>query len=373
MSHAAALWVSLGLLLANAYFVGAEFAAMAARRSTLEPLAAGGSRRAGRCLQALEQIGSMLATAQLGITVCSVGLGALAEVALHEILHPVAALLRLGPVWVDALSLGGALLVVVYLHVVAGEMIPKNLALAGPDRAALALVPSLLLVSRLLRPVVRVMEWVATSLVRLVFRVEPKDEITSAFTAEEVGHILDESHREGLIEEQRQDLVRSALEFSDKQAAEVMVPVAQLVTVAKGVTPEDIEKLVARTGFSRYPWVDKEGVLAGYVHLKDVLYAADPAAATADQGGLAADPAEGPAGGVGAPVDKRRQRIPRKRVRRLVTVGPGDDIEDVLATMQRGGAHLARVVEPDGTVLGVVFLEDVIEELVGEVNDATQR
>jgi CBS domain containing-hemolysin-like protein len=210
------------------------------------------------------------------------------------------------------------------------------------------------------------MEWVATSLVRLVFRVEPKDEITSAFTAEEVGHILAESHREGLIEEQRQDLARSALEFSDKQAAEVMVPVAQLVTVAKGVTPEDIEKLVARTGFSRYPWVDKEGVVAGYVHLKDVLYAADPTAATAD-------PAEGPANAAGAPVDKRRQRIPRKRVRRLVTVGPGDDIEDVLATMQRGGAHLARVVEPDGTVLGVVFLEDVIEELVGEVNDATQR
>jgi CBS domain containing-hemolysin-like protein len=126
VSHAAALWVSLGLLLANAYFVGAEFAAMAARRSTLEPLAAAGSRRAGRCLQALEQIGSMLATAQLGITVCSVGLGALAEVALHEILHPVAALLPLGPVWVDALSLGGALLVVVYLHVVAGEMIPQE-------------------------------------------------------------------------------------------------------------------------------------------------------------------------------------------------------------------------------------------------------
>lgn len=346
MSHAVALWVSLGLLLANAYFVGAEFAAMAARRSTLEPLAAGGSRRAERCLQAMEQMGSMLATAQLGITVCSVGLGALAEAALHDILHPVAALLPLGPVWVDALSLAGALLVVVYLHVVAGEMIPKNLALAGPDRAALALVPSLLFWSRALRLVVRVMEWVAKSLVRLVFRVEPKSEITSAFTAEEVGHILDESHREGLIGQHRQDLARSALEFSDKEAVDVMLAVPHLVTVSKGVTPEDIERLVARTGFSRYPWLDKEGAPVGYVHLKDVLY---------------------------ADAERRAKPVPRKRVRRLATVGPGDEIEDVLATMQRTGSHLARVVEPDGRILGVVFLEDVIEELVGEVNDTTRR
>jgi len=99
MSHSMALWISLGLLLANAFFVGAEFAAMAARRSALEPLAAAGSARAATCLAALEQMGSMLATAQLGITVCSVGLGALAEAALHEVLHPVFAALPLGEAW----------------------------------------------------------------------------------------------------------------------------------------------------------------------------------------------------------------------------------------------------------------------------------
>ncbi len=381
MSTAGALWISLGLLLANAFFVGAEFAAMAARRSTLEPLAAAGSRRAARCLAALEQMGSMLATAQLGITVCSVGLGALAESALHELLHPLAALLPLGPVLVDGLSLAGALLVVVYLHVVVGEMIPKNLALAGPDRAALLLVPSLLMLARALRPVVRVMEWVAKGLVRLVFRVEPRDEIASAFTAEEVAQIVDESHREGLLEEHRQGLVRSALEFSDKVAAEVAVPVDQLVTVAKGVTPADVERLVARTGFSRYPFLDKHGELAGYVHLKDVLYAVDhpvDAASSASAGGLATPATAGVPASDGTPdagqtVDPRTHRIPRKRVRRLATVGPSDEIEDVLATMQRTGSHLARVVDHAGTVQGVVFLEDVIELLVGEVTDATRR
>ena len=339
MSHSMALWISLGLLLANAFFVGAEFAAMAARRSALEPLAAAGSARAATCLAALEQMGSMLATAQLGITVCSVGLGALAEAALHEVLHPVFAALPLGEAWANGLSFAGALLIVVYLHVVAGEMIPKNLALAGPERAALVLVPALLMVSRVLRPVVAVMEWVAKGLVLAIFRIEPKDEIASAFTVEEVTHILAESEREGLIEEHREGLVRSALEFSAKLAADVAVPVDRLVTVAKGVTPEDVERLVARTGFSRYPFLDKEGHVAGYLHLKDILYAADAAA--------------------------RTERVPRKRLRRLATVAPTEEIEDVLATMRGNGTHLARVVDPTGEVIGVIFLEDIVEELVG--------
>src|SRR6478672_8123327 len=147
-----ALWVSILLLLGNAFFVGAEFSVMAARRSQLEPMAAAGSRRAQISLEALEQIASLLATAQLGITVCSVGLGAVAESALDQ-------------------------LVVAYLHVVIGEMVPKNLAIAGPDKAALALAPPLLFVARGLRPVIRVMEGFSKAVVRLL-GTEPRDEIT---------------------------------------------------------------------------------------------------------------------------------------------------------------------------------------------------
>jgi CBS domain containing-hemolysin-like protein len=345
MSHATALWLSLFLLLGNAFFVGAEFAAMAARRSTLEPLAEAGSARAQACLDAMGHMGSMLATAQLGITVCSVGLGALAEAALHEMLEPLVALLPLGEIWVSAISLGLALLVVVYLHVVAGEMIPKNLAIAGPDRTALALVPSLHLISRVLRPLVRFMEAIAKALVRWL-GIEPKDEIASAFTAEEVAHIVAESHREGLLEEERQGLVRNALEFSDKVASDVAVLPDALVTVTRGVTPADIEHLVAEHGYSRYPFVDDDGELHGYVHLKDILYADD---------------------------ERHEQPIAAKRMRALATVSPADEIEDVLATMQRTGAHVARIVAQDGSMTGVIFLEDVIEILVGEVRDGTQR
>jgi CBS domain containing-hemolysin-like protein len=342
---AGAVWVTVLLLLLNAFFVGAEFAAMAARRSTLEPLAANGSRRAQVCLDALEQMGSLLACAQLGITVCSVLLGAISEAALHHALEPVIHHLGLPTGVTDGLALALALLIVVYLHVVIGEMIPKNLALAGPERSALILVPVLLFITRALRPIISVMESLAKSLVRL-FRVEPKDEITSAFTVEEVEHILAESHHEGLIEEGQHGLVGAALEFSAKDAVDVAVALSDLVTLPLTATPDDVERLVAKRGFSRYPMLDRAGELTGYLHLKDVLYADET---------------------------ERDIAVPVKRVRKLATVQAADEVEEVLRTMQRTGSHLARVVDPDGADIGVVFLEDVIEELVGEVTDASQR
>jgi CBS domain containing-hemolysin-like protein len=345
MSHAASLWLSLLLLLGNAFFVGAEFAVMTARRSRLEPLAAAGNKRAKVSLDALEQVASLLTTAQLGITLCSVGLGAVAEQALEQILEP----------WLVAVGLEGslsrpiglvvALLIVAYLHVVVGEMVPKNLAIAGPQQAALLLAPPLLFISRALRPVIRLMEGLAKAMVRAL-GIEPRDELTSAFTADELQLIVSESHREGLIESERHGLARRALEFSDRVAGDVAVPLSQLVTLSFGATPEDVERQVAKTGFSRFVITDATGEPVGYLHLKDILYA--------DQA-------------------QRRLPVPIKRIRSLATVGSSEEVEDVLAIMQQTGAHLARVVDPDGTVIGVVFLEDVLEELVGEVTDSNQR
>jgi CBS domain containing-hemolysin-like protein len=345
MSGAWVYVVSVVLLFGNAFFVGAEFAAMAVRRSALEPLAAAGSKRAATSIEAVERLGSMLATAQLGITVCSVGLGALAEAALHHLFEPIFAAWGMGAAWAGGVALAIALLIVSYLHVVVGEMIPKNIAIAGPERSALLLVPPLYAITRALGPVIRAMETLAKALVRL-FRIEPKDEISSAFTAEEVAHIVGESHREGLIEEARHGLVSKTLEFSDKLARDVAVGLEGLTTVQLGATPADIERLVARQGFSRYPVLDAGGDIAGYLHLKDVLYADD---------------------------ERHELPVPPKRIRRLATVREGDEVEDVLATMQLTGAHLARVIDEAGEVTGVVFLEDVLEELVGEVTDTTQR
>ncbi|QQS01261.1 MAG: HlyC/CorC family transporter [Austwickia sp.] len=345
MTPGLALAFSVLLLLGNAFFVAAEFSVMAARRSQLEPLAEQGRRSAQLALEALERVASLLACAQLGITVCSLLLGALAEEAIHHLIAGPIDRIGLPPAAAHAVGLVLALLIVAYLHVVIGEMVPKNLALAGPDRAALWLAPALLYLTRALRPVIRVLEWIAKSLVRLL-GVEPKDEVTSAFTAQEVNAIVAESAREGLLEEQQQHLARRVLEFSDRVAGDVAVPLSELVTLPFGCTPDDVERLVAKRGFSRVPITHTSGEVGGYVHLKDVLYAAD---------------------------DERHLAIPVKRIRRLATVAPGDEVEDVLETMQETGSHLARVVEPGGRVVGIVFLEDVLEELVGEVTDSTQR
>lgn len=340
-----AIATTVALLLANAFFVGAEFAAMSARRSQLEPLADAGNKRAAIAVEALQHTGVLLATCQLGITICSVLLGAISEAALHHALHPIMVRVGIPDAFTDAASLTLAILVVVYLHVVVGEMVPKNLAIAGPERAATLLVPPLMWVMKLAKPVILAMDWVSKFFVRLM-GVDPKDEVGSAYTAEEVQQIVTESHREGLVEADKFGLVGAALEFSDKNAADVGVPVADLVTVPSDATPDDIERLVAKHGFSRYPTVDTAGELAGYLHLKDVLYADDT---------------------------DRSDPVPRKRLRRMATVLPEDEVEDVLTTMQRTGTHLARVVDGTGSVSAVVFLEDVIEELVGEVTDSTQR
>ena len=345
MSAVPAMVVSVLLLLGNAFFVGAEFAVMTARRAQLEPRAAEGSRSARLALQALEQVASLLAMAQLGITVCSLGLGAVAESALHHLIAPRLEGLGLGDEVAPPIALVLALLIVAYFHVVIGEMVPKNLAIAGPLTAALVLAPPLLYLTKALRPLIRLMEAAAKGLVR-VFRVEPKDEITSAYTVEEVQSIVAESHEKGLIQEDQHGLVRGALEFSDRVASDVAVPLADLTTLPAGATPGDMERLIAKQGFSRYPCLDQDGDLRGYLHLKDILYADDVA---------------------------HDEPIPAKRIRRLATVSGHDEVRDVLTTMQRSGAHLARVVEADGSVIGVVFLEDVLEELVGEVSDASQR
>jgi len=338
-----ALVLAAVLLAANAFFVGAEFAIISARRSSIEPLAAAGDRRAKTVLWAMEHVSLMLACAQLGITVCSTSLGVVAEPAIaHLIADPLAAL-GVSEDLTHPISFVLALAIVVYLHVVLGEMVPKNLAVAGPDRAVLMFGPPLVWVARVVGPVITVLNWMANHALRL-FGVEPKDEVSSAFTAQEVQSIVERSQAEGLLEDE-QGLLAGAIEFSDLTAHDVMIGTGELVAVGPGSTPEDVERLVARTGFSRFPVVDAAGALTGYLHLKDVLYA--------DQ-------------------TNRAVPVPAWRVRALAVVGPQDEIEDALAAMQRSGSHLARVDEGAQTV-GVVFLEDILEELVGEVRDAMQR
>jgi CBS domain containing-hemolysin-like protein len=365
MSSSTALILALVLLAANAFFVGAEFAIMSARRSQIEPIAESGSRAARTALWAIENVSLMLACAQLGITICSTGIGAVAEPAIAHLVEEPLIAVGLPAQASHVVGFAVALAIVVYLHVVLGEMVPKNLAVSAPERAVLWFAPPLVWVSRVLSPVIRFLNWLANAILRLG-GVEPKDEVTSTFTAEEVAAIVERSQAEGLLDDEL-GLLTGAIEFSEATAGTVMVAVEKLVTLPLGCTPEDVEHAVAKTGYSRFP-VTQGAVITGYLHVKDVLYA--------DTGAL------------------RQAPVPDWRVRPMAMAAIEDEIEDVLAAMQRTGAHLAAIsaapeagigagemlapgVGTNGEVaperIGVVFLEDILEELVGEVRDSMQR
>ncbi|MGY3567023.1 hemolysin family protein [Sinomonas sp. RB5] len=336
------LWLA-ALLLGNAFFVASEFAIMSARRSQIEPLAEAGSGRARTTLHAMENVSLMLAAAQLGITVCSLLILQVAEPAIHHLIGDPLHSLGLPVELADTVGFAVALAAVTFLHVTIGEMVPKNISVSTADRAAVLLAPVLLSMARLVRPVIFFLNGSANAVLHLL-RVEPKDEVTSSFTLEEVASIVEESTRSGLLDDES-GLLSGALEFSDQTAESIMVPVGDLVSLPTSATPADFEKAVSHTGFSRFPMVDDDGELVGYLHLKDVL-------------------AIGPEG--------RGKPIGESRVRSLANLGLDDEIEDALSGMQKSGFHLARVIGPEGSTRGVLFLEDVIEKLVGEIRDVTQ-
>ena len=344
MSATTALVIGLVLLVLNAFFVGAEFAIMSVRRAQMEPLAAAGKAGARTVIWGLEHVTDMLATAQLGITICSTGIGAVAEPAIaHAVEGPLAAM-GLPEEAGHVVGFTVALALVIYLHVVVGEMVPKNIAISSPERAALIFGPPLVWISKPIHPILVVLNGIANLVLRLL-RVEPQSEVASAFTAEEVASIVERSQAEGMLNDDV-GLLSGALEFSEEDAAEVMVPAADVVALPYGCTPADVEAEVARTGFSRFPVRGADGEIAGYLHVKDVLYA---------------DAAQ------------RERPVEGWRIRALARLRDTDQVEDALRAMQVSGAHLGRVQDADGATLGVVFLEDILEELVGEVRDVMQR
>ena len=344
MSTQAALIVGLLLLVGNAFFVGAEFALVSARRTQIEPRAQAGSRPARAALAAMERVSLVMAAAQLGITLCSLGLGAVAEPALAHLLEPLLHQLHVPDVWLHPIAFTVALSVVVYLHVVLGEMVPKNLALAGPERAALVFGAPMMLIVTVFKPVVLLLNAIANGLLRLV-RIEPRDEVSSSFTREQVGALVDESRAEGLLEEGEYARLSGALDFTASTVHDVLLPMDSIQTVPRGARATEVEDICANTGYSRFPVVGADDELLGYLHIKDVLDS-----------------------------DTSRARVVEdKWIRPFANVRDSDTLVTALQLLQTKGSHMARVVDDQGQVLGVATLEDVIEELVGEIRDAAHH
>lgn len=346
-------WLGVGLtvllLAVNAFFVASEFAVTSSRRSAVEPLVHEGRRGAKQAFFALEHVSVMLAICQLGITVMSTSLGVIAEPAIaHTVEGPLVAM-GAPPSASHAVAFVIALLLVLFLHVVFGEMVPKNISIASPEKALLLLAPALVNVGKLFRPIVIWLDHTANWFLTL-FGMEPGSEIAATYTVEEVASIVELSREEGKLTDDL-GLLTGTLEFTEETAGSLMTPLGDLTVLSQPVTPNLVEAMVTKTGFSRFPVMDQDGNLVGYVHMKDVLYATGP---------------------------DRDRPIEPWRVRELESVDERTEAEHALRAMQKNATHMVKVtrVDPQSgtpTVNGVLFLEDLLEELVGQVRDSLQR
>ncbi|MGW2032107.1 MULTISPECIES: hemolysin family protein [Streptomyces] len=329
------------LVLANGFFVGAEFALVSVRRSQIEPL---GTARARQVLYGLEHLPQMMAAAQFGITVCSLTLGAVAEPTVAHLLEPVFEWIHLPDGVIHPLGYVIALAAVVFFHLVIGEMVPKNLAMAAPEKAALWLSPGLVWFARLCRPITVALGACAQGILRL-FRVEPKDEVEAVVTTEQLNRLLEDSGQAGLLDPEEQERLEDALELGSRPVTDVLLRRETLVTVTPAVTPGEIVELTARTGYSRFPVAAGEkGPFMGYVHVKDVL-----------------------------DLEDSDRAVPQHVWRPMATLRAELPLDDALTVMRRAATHLAQVADATGRVLGLVALEDVLEMLVGEVRDPAHR
>jgi CBS domain containing-hemolysin-like protein len=310
-------------------------------------LASEGSRRADTALAAMRDLPRQLAGSQLGITVASLALGVLGEPAVARVVEPIIDLFGDPPEGlVHSVSLVVALGIVSSFHMVLGEMVPKGLALAGPERALLALAGINRVFVGLFRPIVRLLELLATGIVRLI-GMEPAREVATALTAAELATVLDTSREEGYLEEFEHSLLSGALDFRRSVTSSVMVPANQVVFVHRRMTVSSVEQVAHRSGHSRLPVVGT-GIdnVIGFLHVKDLLR---------------------------LPPDSRDEPLPLELVRRMLVVRHDRPLEDLLRAMRRTRSHLSLVQGDDGRTVGIVTLEDVLEELVGDISDESDH
>jgi magnesium and cobalt exporter, CNNM family len=323
------------LLLANGLFVAAELGFVATRRTRLEGMARVGNRRAVVALSVMAALPTALAATQLGVTMASIGLGMTAEAALEDVVDPMVETLHWLPdpllVLLTAIvSLG----VVTFLHTLLGEMVPKNLAIADPERTALWLAIPVRLFATVTAPAVRVLAGAGELLLRAV-GVEPRQEISGARTAEDIAAVLSTSRLAGEIEERDARLVAAAIRFATRTAESVMREPGGIQAVPEGVRTRAVEDLAAATGHLSLPVyrVSPDRVI-GVVRVHDVL---------------------------GLPPDRP---LPEELVRPVLRVPRSLPLTELLSRMRATGVHVAVVTE-EGPTAGLLTLQDLLTALAG--------
>ncbi|MEZ5230705.1 MAG: hemolysin family protein [Acidimicrobiales bacterium] len=325
------------LILANGVFVAYEFALIAAKRSSFESAAERGVRSARLTVRAFSDLSTQLAGAQLGITMASLGLGYVGEPAVAHIIEALLGTVvseEVGRVIGFTVGLG----FVVFLHLVIGEMVPKNVAIAAPDATMRFLVLPYQGYLAVVRPAVKLLNSLANLGCRAL-GVTPRDELVSAHSAAELAAIVAASSEGGAIEAESAGLLSGALDFSQRPVSDVATPLSELATIRDGATAAQVEQVVRRTGQTRLPILSSargQVQLLGYIHAKDLL---------------------------DVPRERRAAPLAGDRVRPMVVVSADRSLIDVLRAMRRLRRQLAVVSTPSGPV-GVVSVEQIIRALV---------
>ncbi|MDO4908578.1 MAG: hemolysin family protein [Corynebacterium sp.] len=351
MNSIIALIITLFLLLVNAFFVAAEFALISSRRDRLENLIEAGQTRAKKVYYATEHLSAMLAGAQLGVTIASLILGKVSEPTIAHLIEEPALHFGLPEELIHSLGFIIALGIVTVLHIILGEMVPKNIALVGPERVAMVVIPIHMHFVQVVRPIIWVMNHLAALTLKL-FGIEQKDELDTNIDQDQLATMISASLSEGLLDAEETLRLTNALSTETRRVTEVMIPIDKVRTLAfspTGPTLGEIVDLVEETGYSRFPVTSSAGdAFIGYLHVKDVLDRL-----------IAAD-------------GSRDERISHQILRPLTNLDASEMLDDALRAMRRKSVHIAQVRD-NGTVVGIVAMEDLIEEYVGTVNDWTHE
>jgi CBS domain containing-hemolysin-like protein len=335
------LAIGLLLVLACGAFVAAEFSLITVNRNDVEAAADSGDKRAAGVLQGMKTLSTQLSGAQLGITVTNLGIGFLAEPAIAALVSPPLVDAGLSEVAARSASVALALVLATGMTMIFGELVPKNMAIAQPLRTAKLVVGFQRIFSSVLRLPIRLFNGNANAVVRAL-GVEPQEELGSARSADELSVLVKRSADEGSLAEETASLVQRTLAFGDRRAHDAMVPRGRVDSLEVDQSVAELLELARATGHSRFPVLDDDGEIAGVAHIRH---------------------------GLAVPFDQR----PTTRVQEVMgtaTFVPDTvPLDDLMDTLRGGGLQMAVVVDEFGDHAGLITLEDLVEEIVGEVRD----
>ncbi len=330
------------LIILTAFFVASEFAIVKVRSTQLEPHIEGGSKRALAAKKVTSNLDEYLSACQLGITITALGIGRLAEPTFERMLHPIIGELSTNEAFVTTLSIFVSFAFATFLHVVIGELAPKTIAIQKAEQVTLFIGQPLVWFYRLLYPFI----WVLNGSARLLIKVlgfKPMSEHEVHHSEEELRLILSDSLKSGEINQSEFNYVSKVFEFDERIAKEIMVPRTEMVTISLDYTDEDILSLIKNHSFTRYPVIseDKDSIV-GVLNVRDFLSSL---------------------------LSKEERNQLGEIVYPVITVFETVRIRDILIEMQQKHIHMAILFDEYGGTAGLVTLEDILEEIVGDIRD----